>query len=184
MIRASLSPPQGGFRLSCVLITLASVFALAACSQPDDAATEQAAAETAAPAAASGEVTSVDADGNVAPFGMASREPVEVPPLESAATVAAAAPEDEGGTVADSSTFRVQCAGCHGVDAGGFGGSGVNLLDSELVANASASELIEFVKAGRMPDSPDSISGVPMPGFAWMPEDQLREVVLYIKQLQ
>jgi mono/diheme cytochrome c family protein len=182
MIRASQSEPQGG--LGFRYIALAVLVALAGCSQPDEAATEQAAApaETAPqPAAGSDEVTSIDADGNVAPFGMASRQPVEVPPLESAQAVAATGGAE--GVAADSSTFRVQCAGCHGVDAGGFGGLGVSLVKSELVANSSASELIEFLKVGRMPDSPDSITGVPMPGFAWMPDEQLREVVLYIKQL-
>ena len=147
---------------------------LAACGQPAEEASEPAPAAE-APTASTDEVTSVDADGNVAPFGMASRQPVEVPPLEDAAAATTAA--------ADPGLYRVQCAACHGADAKGVEGLGLNLVDSDLVNNSSPEDLRAFLKAGRTPDSPDSVSGIPMPGFAWMEDAQLDEIVGYIQSL-
>ena len=63
-------------------------------------------------------------------------------------------------------------------------GLGVSLIDSELVAASSEAELTEFLKVGRLPDSPDSVTGIPMPAFDWMTAEQLDEIVSYVKQLQ
>jgi len=173
MKQAWHSKPLVGLMGAAFLVAL-----LGACSQPDDAATE-AATEAAAPEALAGndEITSIDADGNVAPFGFASREPVEVPPLADQASVEpAAGPTDSG-------LYGVQCVACHGADATGIEGLGVSLVESEWVAASSAADLKEFLKVGRLPDSPDSTTGVPMPGFSWMTDEQLDEVVTYVKAL-
>lgn len=152
---------------------------LAGCEQP---ATESEQAETAppnesaAPAVSEDTVTSIDADGNVAPFGMASRQPVPVPEPE---PVAAAA-ESAG---ASSGLYSVHCVACHGADAKGVQGLGLNLVESQLVASSSEEELAAFLKAGRAADSPDSVSKVPMPGFAWMSDDDLAEITGYLKKL-
>ena len=62
--------------------------------------------------------------------------------------------------------FLRYCATCHGVDARGVEGLGVNLVESSYVASSSSAELVEFLRAGRLPNDPASITRLPMPGFA------------------
>lgn len=125
-------------------------------------------------------VQSIDADGNIAPFGMASRKPVAVdePAVEPAAADVVA---QEGGP--SSALYGVHCAACHGANAQGIPGLGLNLVKSELVASASQEELGEFLKAGRAADSPDSVTKVPMPAFSWMGADDLAQITVYLKSL-
>ncbi len=66
----------------------------------------------------------------------------------------------------------------------GVEGLGLNLVESELVAGSSPDELIAFFQAGRQPGSPDSVTGVPMPAFAWMEAADLAEIAGYLKSLQ
>ena len=124
-------------------------------------------------------VTSIDADGNIAPFGMASRAKREVAPAPVAATAAAA--DTAGG--AQSAVYMAQCVACHGADAKGVQGLGLDLTASQLVAVSDTDALVAFLKAGRMPGDPDSVTGIPMPAFAWMPQADLEEVAAYLKTL-
>ena len=62
-------------------------------------------------------------------------------------------------------------------------GLGLNLVDSELVAASSAEELTAFLKAGRAGDSPDNTTGVPMPSFIWMSDEDLVEITGYVQSL-
>lgn len=117
-------------------------------------------------------VKSVDANGNVAPFGMASRQPVEL--AEPAATQVVAV---------SSALYGTHCMACHGADAQGVEGLGLNLVESQLVASSSQAELVAFLKAGRAADSPDSVTKVPMPSFVWMSESDLTEIAGYIQSL-
>jgi mono/diheme cytochrome c family protein len=79
--------------------------------------------------------------------------------------------------------FGTNCVACHGPDAKGVQGLGVSLVDSKLVSDSSSADLIAFLKEGRAADSPDNVSGVPMPSFAWMTEADLAEVTAYLKSL-
>jgi len=45
----------------------------------------------------------------------------------------------------------------------------------------SKDETIEFLKAGRMPNSEDSISGGVMPGFNWLETSELVDIANFIK---
>ena len=162
-----------------------ALLALAACGQPETGtAPESAAADSSEAAANEGamdeKLVSIDADGNIAPFGFASKQPVEVSEPEAPAAPAEAA----AAAPATSELYGVHCVACHGIDAKGVQGLGLTLVDSEFVAGKSEAELGEFLKAGRLPDSPDSVTGVPMPGFAWMNEEQLGEITGYLKSLQ
>lgn len=125
-----------------------------------------------------GPLASIDADGNVAPFGMASRAKRDVQPAPVAKINTSAAAAD-----ASSAVYGVQCVACHGADAQGVQGLGLNLVESALVANSNVDELVAFLQAGRGLDSPDNVSGVPMPSFAWMPAEDLNEVAAYLKSL-
>ena len=119
-------------------------------------------------------LASIDADGNIAPFGKASRAAVEVGAAPApAAVTASAAP----------TVFTAQCTACHGADAKGIEGLGLDLTNSALIAGANEAELIEFLKAGRLPTDPASVTGIPMPGFAWMEANDLAEIAAYLKTL-
>ncbi|HJP05595.1 MAG: cytochrome c [Gammaproteobacteria bacterium] len=122
------------------------------------------------------EVTSIDADGNVAPFGMVSRQAVRVEePLPAAPPVP---------TAATSGLYGIHCVACHGADANGVEGLGVSLLVSELVARSDEDGIVAFLQVGRLPQAEDSITGVPMPAFSWMEPEQLDELAAYLKSLQ
>ena len=181
------------FSSSLKLISAAALLALGACGQPQEAANQDAAAsldmsqldmskgpnkvtgdEYALQPVASGDapLASVDADGNVAPFGMANRgarEVAAVPVVEIEETSSAA--------------YAANCVACHGADAKGVQGLGLDLTASALVDSSSAAELVEFLQVGRMPTDSASVTGMPMPGFAWMAASDLEEVAAYLKSL-
>jgi mono/diheme cytochrome c family protein len=98
-----------------------------------------------------------------------------MPEVGGAATVAAA---DTGGGAA---LFGTHCAACHGADGQGVEGLGLNLVASSLVADSSEAALQAFLRKGRMPGDPGSVTGVPMPAFAWMSPEQLQQVAAYVK---
>lgn len=169
--------------MNSITKTLVSLFAVAmflvACSQPDDG--EVAAPDNyKTPAVSSGDrpLQSVDANGKVAPFGMASRQPVSVPDAPAAAVAAVTGAADPGAAL-----FAVQCVACHGANAQGVTGLGVNLVESKLVSGSSSDELVAFLKAGRAADAPDSTTKVPMPAFAWMSAGDLTALAGYLKTL-
>ena len=154
---------------------------LVACGQSAPDTAESSESEPAAAASSGGDkLVSIDADGNIAPFGFASKQPVAVPEAEAATEATAAA---EQVAAASSETYSIHCVACHGPDAKGVEGLGLNLVASELVASSTAEELTAFLKEGRLPDSPDSVTGIPMPAFAWMNAEQLAEITTYLKAL-
>jgi len=70
---------------------------------------------------------------------------------------------------ADGSTAN--CIACHGAD-----GLGISLVDSEFAGSATPEELTEFLKVGRRPNDPASITGRPMPAFNSIAEEDLGAV--------
>lgn len=87
-----------------------------------------------------------------------------------------------GVAAADSNPqFEQNCVMCHGADARGVEGLGVDLVDSAFVAKSSAAELVAFLKQGRMPDDPASRTQRPMPGFSWIAETDLQAIASYLK---
>lgn len=163
--------------IAIVVATLVSTLTACDSAQDEPPAAAGTSSQPAAPGASGQQMLSIDDKGNIAPFGFASRKAVPVAELEVAA-VAAAAPG-----AATSAVFGTNCVACHGPDAKGVQGLGVSLVDSKLVADSSPADLIVFLKAGRATDSPDNVSGVPMPSFAWMAEADLAEVSAYLKSL-
>jgi mono/diheme cytochrome c family protein len=79
--------------------------------------------------------------------------------------------------------FTRYCATCHGVDARGVEGLGVNLVESSYVASSSSAELVQFLKVGRLPNDPASITRLPMPGFALLDAAQLAAIADYLRGL-
>jgi len=163
--------------IATVVATL--LLTLTACDSAKDEAPAAPAdsGQPAAPAASGAQMLSIDDDGNIAPFGFASRKPVPVAELQVAAADTAAT------TAPTSVVFGTNCVACHGPDAKGVQGLGVSLVASRLVADSSPADLIIFLQEGRAADAPDNVSGVPMPSFAWMTDADLAEVADYIKSL-
>jgi len=91
--------------------------------------------------------------------------------------VGPAAGADEPGAA----EFEANCLLCHGADLTGVDGLGANLAASAFVAGRSEAELVEFLKVGRMPGDPASLTGRAMPGFAWLPADELRRIAAFVK---
>lgn len=92
-----------------------------------------------------------------------------------AVRTAATAPPD------GAALFDVHCIACHGPDARGIDNLGVDLVASPFVARSAAPDLVAFLKAGRLPDDPASLTGRPMPGFAWVAEGELRALADFLK---
>ena len=78
-------------------------------------------------------------------------------------------------------SYLMRCGFCHGSNLEGVPGLGVTLADSLFLQNMDIKQTIEFLNAGRMFDSEDSISGGVMPGFSWLPESELEEIATFIK---
>jgi len=79
--------------------------------------------------------------------------------------------------------FNTYCLLCHGPDGSGVAGLGVSLVDSSFVQSQPEADLAEFLMIGRLPNDPASVSGRPMPGFAWMDVTELSSLAAYIKTL-
>lgn len=105
----------------------------------------------------------------------ANTVPVIAPPPERASAKAAEA------AAGLNEKYGTNCIVCHGPDLKGVQSLGVNLLASKFVATRSAAELVEFLKVGRMPDDPATVTGQPMPGFGWLSEADLAEIAAFIK---
>ena len=78
-------------------------------------------------------------------------------------------------------SYLMRCGFCHGSNLEGIPSLGITLEDSLFLQNMDINQTIEFLKAGRMPNSEDSISGGVMPGFSWLPESELEEIATFIK---
>jgi len=78
--------------------------------------------------------------------------------------------------------YNQHCLVCHGADLTGVPNLGVGLTDSAFVASKSVAELTEFLKVGRMPGDPGTLSNGAMPGFAWVSEDELRSISEFLKE--
>ena len=78
-------------------------------------------------------------------------------------------------------SYLMRCGFCHGSNLEGIPSLGITLEDSLFLQNIDINQTIEFLKAGRMPNSEDSISGGVMPGFSWLPESELEEIATFIK---
>lgn len=76
--------------------------------------------------------------------------------------------------------YERQCVACHGAERQGVDGLGVALAGSELIKSTTTEELIAFLKVGRMPNDPASLTGGVMPGFMWMPDADLRAIADYL----
>lgn len=80
-----------------------------------------------------------------------------------------------------SQAYLTRCGFCHGSNLEGIPGLGATLEESLFLQNMDIQQTIQFLNAGRMPNSEDSIAGGIMPSFSWLPESELEEIARYIK---
>lgn len=98
-----------------------------------------------------------------------------------------AAPACAAGTnrtaAASEPLYMQHCMLCHGIDGRGIEGLGANLADSRFVARQPVADLVAFLRTGRLPDDPASVSGRPMPGFAYLQDADLLALAEYLRRL-
>ena len=83
--------------------------------------------------------------------------------------------------------FDVTCLACHGPDAKGIAGLGKDMTTSAFIKDKTDDEMVAFLKVGRATDDPLNTTGVAMPplgGNPAMTEDQLKDVIAYVRTLQ
>lgn len=76
------------------------------------------------------------------------------------------------------------CSMCHGPQGQGVGSLGNSLVDTEFMRTHSDEELTEFLKVGRLPNDPDSTTGMLMPPRGANPsltDEDLKNIVLYMR---
>ena len=79
------------------------------------------------------------------------------------------------------------CAACHGQDFKGVPGLGASFHGSTFIQNHTDDELVEFIKEGRANDAPDNESGIAMPpygGNTRLTDEDLSDIVAFLRTLQ
>lgn len=106
---------------------------------------------------------------------------------ESAApTTTAAGQPAQGDAALGEAVYGGTCVACHGPGGAGITGLGKPLAGSEFVQSLSDDELVAFIEEGRLADHPDNTTGVAMPpkgGNPSLTEQDLRDVVAYVRTL-
>ncbi|NPA35169.1 MAG: cytochrome c [Chlorobi bacterium] len=83
--------------------------------------------------------------------------------------------------------FKQYCAACHGQDAKGIQGVGPSLVNNEFIKTKGVEDLVQFIVEGRPANHPDNKTGIPMPpkgGFDVLTEEEITDIVAYIKTLE
>lgn len=102
--------------------------------------------------------------------------------VEVATTAAAGTPIAYGQQLAGES-----CSSCHGQNFEGVKNLGPALTDNHFIRDHTDDELIEFIKEGRSKDAPDNETGIAMPPYGGNPrltDDDLADIVLFLRTLQ
>jgi len=83
--------------------------------------------------------------------------------------------------------YMTNCAACHGDAAQGMPRQGTQLRASKFVASESDGGLVEFLKVGRQPNDPKTVSGLLMPargGNRTLEDDDLAAIAAYLRRVQ
>jgi cytochrome c oxidase subunit 3 len=83
--------------------------------------------------------------------------------------------------------FLETCRACHGVRGEGIPGQGKDQRGSAFIEECTDAELVDFIKAGRMPFDPLNTTGIQMPpkgGNPLLTDQQLFDVVAYIRTFE
>ena len=97
-------------------------------------------------------------------------------------TAAAGTPVAHGQQLAGQS-----CSSCHGQNYEGVKNLGPALADNHFIQDHTDDELIEFIEEGRARDAQDNETGIAMPPYGGNPrltDDDLADIVLFLRTLQ
>ena len=89
--------------------------------------------------------------------------------------------------VSQGESLFVLCAACHGPDARGLPGLGLDLITSQFVEEYSDEALLDFVLIGRPVWDPANTSGVDMPpkgGNPALTDEDIRKIIAYMRTLR
>jgi len=92
-----------------------------------------------------------------------------------------------GDPVFGETIFNTTCIACHGAGAVGVENLGPPLIDNVFIQSLSDDELLVFLNEGRTTDHPDNTTGVAMPpkgGNASLTDEDLNDVIAYLRSLQ
>ena len=87
-----------------------------------------------------------------------------------------------GDPVAGERIYASACTACHGLKGGGIRGLSNDMTQSELIASKTDPELVEFLKAGGVPDEPRVM--LPKGGAPSLTDQNLVDIVAYLRTLQ
>ena len=79
------------------------------------------------------------------------------------------------------------CSACHGNDFKGVSGLGTSFHDNSFIQGIADDELVAFIKEGRANDAPDNESGIAMPPYGGntnLTDDDLSDIVAFLRTLQ
>jgi mono/diheme cytochrome c family protein len=85
------------------------------------------------------------------------------------------------------SLFTQNCGTCHGPEARGVPHLGKDLVTSKFTMDLSDDQLLAFVRKGRAANDSSNTTGIPMPpsgGNPSLSDDQLREIIAYLRTLK
>lgn len=102
-------------------------------------------------------------------------------------TSVASESEDAGGAAHGQELYSSTCSACHGNNAEGINGLGTRLSDSEFIQLMSNAELVAFIAVGRSTTDPDNTTGIAMPpkgGDNSLTDEDLADIVDYLRTLQ
>lgn len=83
--------------------------------------------------------------------------------------------------------YSQTCQACHGEGGVGVPGLGKDLTSSDFVKGLSDAELLEFIKKGRDAGDPDNTTGIAMPpkgGNSSLSDEQIMDIIAYIRSIQ
>ncbi len=82
--------------------------------------------------------------------------------------------------------YRGTCASCHGPAGQGMPGLGKDMRNSKFIQERQEPELVEFLKAGRLPTDPLSTTGRLMPprgGNPALTDQDLADIAAFVKEI-
>lgn len=79
------------------------------------------------------------------------------------------------------------CSACHGPDAAGLEGKGVDLRNNAFIQDSSDDDLLDYVYEGRATDDPLNTTGIEMPpkgGNPAITDEQIYDIIAYLRGFQ
>ncbi len=99
----------------------------------------------------------------------------------------AAVPAGVGDAAKGRAGWDSTCRSCHGAIGEGVDGQGIDLRSSVFTQGLDDEGLLAFIKKGRLPNAPDSATGILMPpkgGNPLLKDQDLRDIVAHLRTLE